>query len=159
MIKTSLFADQEREAKLNKLGDALQVMEQHVDFAALAAEVDLAAPRPSRERGGRPPFPTELMVRVLLIQQLFNLSDEQMVLTDRESRRWRLVGEREQSIQSGSSIDRGVGRRRCCEGSSADCQSTEHDHQAGEHFSSVQMLVEEHSPQQGRKEHAGLTQR
>jgi IS5 family transposase len=78
MIKTSLFADQEREAKLNKLGDALQVMEQHVDFAALAAEVDLAAPRPSRERGGRPPFPTELMVRVLLIQQLFNLSDEQM---------------------------------------------------------------------------------
>jgi IS5 family transposase len=78
MIKTSLFADQEREAKLNKLGDALRVMEQHVDFAALAAEVDRAAPRPSRERGGRPPFPTELMVRVLLIQQLFNLSDEQM---------------------------------------------------------------------------------
>lgn len=78
MIKTSLFADQEREAKLNKLGDALQVMEQHVDFAALADEVDRCAPRPSRERGGRPPFPTELMVRVLLIQQLFNLSDEQM---------------------------------------------------------------------------------
>ena len=78
MIKTSLFADQEREAKLNKLGDALQVMEQHVDFVALAAEVDRAAPRPGRERGGRPPFPTELMVRVLLIQQMFNLSDEQM---------------------------------------------------------------------------------
>ena len=78
MIKTSLFADQEREAELNKLGDALQVMEHHIDFAALAAEVDLAAPRPSSERGGRPHFPTELMVRVLLIQQLFNLSDEQM---------------------------------------------------------------------------------
>ena len=78
MIKTSLFADQEREAKLNKLGDALRVLEQHVDFVALAAEVDRAALRPSRERGGRPPFPTELMVRVLLIQQLFNLSDEQM---------------------------------------------------------------------------------
>ncbi|MES2264726.1 MAG: IS5 family transposase [Pseudomonadota bacterium] len=78
MIKTSLFADQEREAKLNKLGDALRVMEQHVNFAALAEEVDRAAPRPSRERGGRPPFPTELMIRVLLIQQLFNLSDEQL---------------------------------------------------------------------------------
>ncbi|HWW71778.1 MAG TPA: transposase [Duganella sp.] len=35
-------------------------------------------PRPSRERGGRPPFPTEPMVRVLLIRQLFNLGDEQM---------------------------------------------------------------------------------
>jgi len=78
MIKTSLFADQEREAKLNRLGDALQVMEQHVDFTALAAEVDLAAPRPCRERGGRPPFPAELMVRVLLSQQLCNLSDELM---------------------------------------------------------------------------------
>ena len=78
MIKTNLFADQEREAELNQLGDALQIMEQYVDFAALAAEVDLAAPLPSRERSGRPPFPTELMVRVLLIQQLFNLSDEQM---------------------------------------------------------------------------------
>jgi IS5 family transposase len=78
MIKTSPFAAEEREAKLNKLGDALRVMEQHVDFAALAKEIDRAAPRPGRERGGRPPFPTELMVRVLLIQQLFNLSDEQL---------------------------------------------------------------------------------
>jgi IS5 family transposase len=78
MIKSSLFADQEREAKLNKLGDALRVMEQHVDFAALAEEVDRATPRPGRERGGRPPYPTEAMLRVMLIQQLFNLSDEQM---------------------------------------------------------------------------------
>lgn len=61
MTKTSLFADQEREAKLNELGDALRVLEQHVQFKALSAEVDDAAPRPSRERGGRPPFPTELM--------------------------------------------------------------------------------------------------
>lgn len=98
MIKISLFADQEREAKLNKLGDALQVLEQHVDFKALAAEVDRAAPRPSRERGGRPPFPTELMVRVLLIQQLFNLSDEQMEfqLLDRLSYQ-RFVGLRSSS--------------------------------------------------------------
>jgi len=78
MMKPNLFAAQEREAKLTKLGDALQVLERHVDFAALAGAVDEAAPRPGRERGGRPPFPTEVMVRILLIQQLFNLSDEQM---------------------------------------------------------------------------------
>jgi len=78
MMKPNLFAAQEREAKLTKLGDALQVLERHVDFAALASAVDEAAPRPGRERGGRPPFPTEVMVRILLIQQLFNLSDEQM---------------------------------------------------------------------------------
>jgi IS5 family transposase len=56
----------------------LQILEKHVDFAALAASIDKAAPRPSRERGGRPPFPTEMMVRILLLQQLYNLSDEQL---------------------------------------------------------------------------------
>lgn len=77
-IKESLFAAEEREAKLDRLGDVLQVLEKHVDFAALAAAIDQAAPRPGRERGGRPPFPTELMVRTLILQQLYNLSDEQM---------------------------------------------------------------------------------
>ena len=70
MIKESLFAAEEREAKLDRLGDVLQVMERHVDFKALAAEVDRAAPRPGRERGGRPPFPTELMVRAWVLQNL-----------------------------------------------------------------------------------------
>jgi IS5 family transposase len=69
---------EERVTKLDKLGDVLQVLEKHIDFAALAAAIDAAAPRPSRERGGRPPFPTEIMVRTLLLQQLYNLSDEQL---------------------------------------------------------------------------------
>ena len=78
MIKESLFAAEEREAKLDRWGDVLQAMEQHVDFKALAAEIDRAAPRPSRARGGRPPFPTELMVRAFILQNLYGLSDEQM---------------------------------------------------------------------------------
>jgi len=68
MIKESLFAAEEREAKLGRLGDGLRVMEQHVDFKALAAEMDRVAPRPGRERGGRPPFPTALMVRAWALQ-------------------------------------------------------------------------------------------
>ncbi len=76
MTKPNLFAAQEREAKLTKLGDSLQELERLVDFAALADAVDNVAPRPSRECGGRPPFPTEVMVRILLIQQMFNLLDE-----------------------------------------------------------------------------------
>ena len=94
----SLFAEQEREARLDRIGDALSKLAAHVDFAALAAEIDEAAPRPGRERGGRPPFPTELMVRVLVIQQLYNLSDEQMEfqLLDRLSFQ-RFVGLRQSS--------------------------------------------------------------
>ena len=74
----SLFADQEREAKMDSLGDPLALLDKHVDFAALAAEIDRWAPRTSRAKGGRPPYPTELMTRLLVLQQLFNLSDEQM---------------------------------------------------------------------------------
>lgn len=72
MIKTSLFAAQERESKLNKLGDALCLMDKHIDFAALSGEIDRIAPRPGKLKGGRPPFPTELMVRVLLVLRLSN---------------------------------------------------------------------------------------
>lgn len=45
MIKVSLFAEQERETKLDKIGDALGKLAKHVDFPALAAEIDAAAPR------------------------------------------------------------------------------------------------------------------
>ena len=78
MIKDSLFTAEEREAKLDCLGDMLQVMEWHVDFKALAAAVDRVAPRPGWESGGRPLFPTELMVRAWVLQNLYGLSDEQL---------------------------------------------------------------------------------
>lgn len=74
----SLFAAEERESKLSKLGDPLESLGQHVDFAALAASVDRALPRPHRYLSGRPPYPTELMIHPLVIQQLFNLSDAQL---------------------------------------------------------------------------------
>jgi len=57
MIKTSLFADQEREAKLNKLGDVLRILEQHVDFAALAAAVESAAQPPAVNAAAARHFP------------------------------------------------------------------------------------------------------
>lgn len=74
----SLFADQEREAKLDSLGDPLALLSKHVDFATMAVEIDRWVPRPSQAKGGRPPYPTELMTRLLVLQHLFNLSDEQM---------------------------------------------------------------------------------
>ena len=80
MIKVGLFAEQKRETKIDKISDALGRLAEHVDFAALAAEIDEAAPRPGRERGGHPPFPTELTVRVLVVQQLYNLSCKRMEL-------------------------------------------------------------------------------
>ena len=78
VFAAALFADQEREAKLDSLGDPLALLNKHVNFAVMAQEIDRWVPRPSRAKGGRPPYPTELMTRLLVLQQLFNLSDEQM---------------------------------------------------------------------------------
>ena len=77
-IKTDLFADEHHRKKIDALGDPLTDIESHIDFASLAAEVDEVAPRPVSAQGGRPPYPTETMVRILVLKRLYNLSDEQM---------------------------------------------------------------------------------
>lgn len=77
-IKTDLFVDDHHRRKIDKLGDPLAEIESYIDFAALAAAVDAVSPRPVSLQGGRPPFPTETMVRILVLKRLYNLSDEQM---------------------------------------------------------------------------------
>ncbi len=76
MPKPSLFAEEERGDRRSKLGDPLVGLSKHVDFAALADEIDTALPRPSRAKGGRPPYPTVLMTKILILQQLYNLADD-----------------------------------------------------------------------------------
>ena len=61
-----------------QVGDPFSEIDACIDFAALAAEVDRMAPRPVSLQGGRPPFPTETMVRILVLKRLYHLSDEQM---------------------------------------------------------------------------------
>mgnify|MGYP000933070747 CR=1 FL=1 len=95
-IKTDLFADEHHRKKIDSLGDPLADIESHIDFASLAAEVDEVAPRPVSAQGGRPPYPTETMVRILVLKRLYNLSDEQMeyplLEKDGTSRERRTVG-------------------------------------------------------------------
>ena len=75
-VKQSLFAAEEREDRIDKMGDPLLAIEQTIDFGAIAARVDEVAPRPSRAKGGRPPFPTDVMVRVLTLKHLYAIADE-----------------------------------------------------------------------------------
>ena len=77
-IKPDLFADQEHKNKLDSLGDPLLDLEKHIDFKALAAKVDAVAPREISPKGGRPAYPTETMVRILVLKRLHNLSAEAM---------------------------------------------------------------------------------
>jgi IS5 family transposase len=86
-IKNDLFAGDRRAEKVDALGDPLRKIEAVVDFSALAQAVERVAPRPEQPKGGRPPYPTEVMVRILVVKRLHGLSDEQteFQLLDRRS--------------------------------------------------------------------------
>lgn len=62
--RISLLAEHEREDRRTKNGDPAVGLTKHVDFEALAVGIDVAAPRPSRAKDGRPPYPTVLMVKI-----------------------------------------------------------------------------------------------
>ena len=72
-----LFVVQQRKAKLEGYVQTLAAMDKLIDFAGMAAAVDKACPRADRSKGGRPPYPTEALVRMVFLQGLYNLSDEQ----------------------------------------------------------------------------------
>lgn len=64
----SLFAVQERKKKRERLGDPLQVLGKAIDFASLAEAVDMKRVTGDQGRDGRPPFPTELIIQLLMLQ-------------------------------------------------------------------------------------------
>jgi len=77
-LKFDLFAEASRKRKIGEAGDPLQTIAQHIDFAERAALIDGIVERRDARKGGRPAYPTEVMVRVLVLKRLYNLSDEQM---------------------------------------------------------------------------------
>lgn len=86
-IKIDLFARHQRAEQIDQLGDPLALIEACIDFKALAAEIEQVAPCAPNLKGGRPPFPTETMVWILILKRLNNHSDERMefLLLDRLS--------------------------------------------------------------------------
>ena len=86
-VKNGLLAEEGYVHNLDAIGDPLQKIEAVVDFSALAQAVERISPRPEQPKGGRPPYPTEMMVRVLVVKRLHDLSDEQteFQLMDRRS--------------------------------------------------------------------------
>jgi transposase, IS5 family len=72
------FALDERYAALSASGDPLDRLARVVDFEIFRAELDRALNRSARPKGGRPPLDAVLMFKILVIQALWGLSDEQV---------------------------------------------------------------------------------
>jgi len=72
-----LFDTDERLRALSAAGDPLERLAATVDFELFRPELEAALARADRSRGGRPPYDAVLMFRVLILQALYTLSDEQ----------------------------------------------------------------------------------
>lgn len=84
-----LFIAEAREAKLSQFTGWLDRLSTLVDWQGFARAVNDATGREgARPKGGRPPYPTEALLKIVVLQQLYgNMSDEEMeyCLLDRMS--------------------------------------------------------------------------
>jgi IS5 family transposase len=62
---------------LSAAGDPLERLASVVDFELFREELERALRRSDRARGGRPPYDAVLMFKVLVLQTLYTLSDDQ----------------------------------------------------------------------------------
>jgi len=63
---------------LTQKGDPLEPLAQHIPWPRFRKTLEKTLGRSKRLQGGRPPFDALFMFKVLVLQALYNLSDEQM---------------------------------------------------------------------------------
>src|SRR5680860_1487618 len=84
-----LFDDHFLMEKLTKLGDPLQKLNDYIDWAIFKTPIDgaFSGEQKDKSKGGRPAFDKLMLFKALLIQSLYNLSDDQLEyqITDRAS--------------------------------------------------------------------------
>ena len=71
------FDRDERYAALSAAGDPLERVAAVVDFELFRPELEVALERSDRAKGGRPPYDAVLTFKVLVLQTLYTLSDDQ----------------------------------------------------------------------------------
>ena len=72
-----LFDLDRRHAALSAAGDPLERLELVIDFELFRPQLEAALARSDRARGGRPPYDAVLMFKILVLQTLYTLSDDQ----------------------------------------------------------------------------------
>lgn len=77
MAQPGLFDMQNRLDSLSKFGDPLEKLKQVVNFEVFRTDLERGLDFSDRSKGGRPPYDAVLIFKILVLQSLYNLSDEQ----------------------------------------------------------------------------------
>ena len=85
-MQISMFAEETQLQRLSKLGDSLEKLK-IIDFESFRPPLENAFRKERKSNAGRPPFDVVMMFKILVLQRLFNLSDDQTEyqITDRMS--------------------------------------------------------------------------
>ena len=73
----ALWDVDERYARLSAAGDPLERLNTVVAWEMFRKPLTKALNRPDRAQGGRPPYDAVMMFKILVLQALYGLSDEQ----------------------------------------------------------------------------------
>jgi IS5 family transposase len=87
IYQPSFFDEADRLAKLTKLKDPLEALKQHIDFEIFRPQLEAVFNKEKKSAAGRKPYDVVLMFKILILQRLYNLSDEQaeFQINDRHS--------------------------------------------------------------------------
>jgi IS5 family transposase len=87
IYQPSFFDEAERLAKLTKLKDPLETLKQHIDFEIFRPKLYEVFNKNRKSGAGRKGYDAVLMFKILILQRLYNLSDEQteFQINDRQS--------------------------------------------------------------------------
>ena len=77
MIQPGLFDMNNRLESLSKFGDPLEKLKEVVDFEVFRSETEEGLGLSDRSKGGHPPYDSVLIFKILVLQTLYNLSDDQ----------------------------------------------------------------------------------
>jgi IS5 family transposase len=75
--QAGFFDGEERLKALSAAGDPLERLTAVIDFEVFRGDLERALSRSDRGKGGRPPYDPVLMFKVLVLQTLYTLSDDQ----------------------------------------------------------------------------------
>ena len=76
--QAGFFDLDERYTALSMAGDPLEKLADVVNFEVFRYRLEKALKRSDRRKGGRPPYDSVLMFKILVLQALYNLSDDQI---------------------------------------------------------------------------------
>lgn len=77
-MQIGLFSEENRLEKLNKLGDSLVRLNTVINWEEFRPIMKQATQKERKGLGGRPAYDLILMLKILILQRLYNLSDDQM---------------------------------------------------------------------------------